>query len=165
MILYNPYISNNTKYNNIILMTTRKEFFYPKIFIFKKLSIFQLFPTTIISCVKLLKKNINEWYTCRWSDKLSEWRRGAGECDKHVLLDHVHVHVTAQQRKTGGHSCGSPWARRWHWGKEVSLLLSVGALHALLPRYSILHAPLDMEAVGRGQGQNDIRGHEGSSAR
>lgn len=71
-------------------------------------------------------------------------------CDQHVLLDHVYVHAAAEQREACVYPrgpSGSGWRLR---GEEVPLVLPVGAVHAVLPRRALLHAALDVEAVGGG---------------
>lgn len=86
-------------------------------------------------------------------------RSGAGPRDKHFLLDNVHVHSPGEPEQGYRDPCGASWPRRRRRREEVSLVLSVGAVHALLPRGPLLRAPLDVETVGGGQGPDDLRGH------
>lgn len=72
----------------------------------------------------------------RWSHQLYRRRRRPRSRDQHVLLDHVHIYPPS----SGAQTCGLPChpsrcgelcgGRGW---EEVSHLLPVGPVHAVLP--------------------------------
>lgn len=130
------------------------------------------------------KVNINSWkkqtfdreFLSRWSNKLHKRWRCADSCDKHILLDNVHVYVTRAARESYWHaSCRlriGQWVRQ---RPNLPQLLSVGAFHPLLSSEfvvcgmkfwsvqfddilgsDVLHSPLDLEKLGRRKDANDF---------